>query len=227
MITVVVLAGIPLLLSGNDERRPAGGTWQGTDADSLRNIPTQQAATMPSTAGTVTGGHGSPDTSATRRPPAGSPTPSPPPSDKGLGQGSADDGTTSSSEPTQPTAAGSQQAPAKPLGDNLKPLTVTSTRALALGDSIVNGPTALTLQTSGNLVVTHHGTVTWSSGTTGHGATAVFQEDGNFVVYSTDGSTAWSTRTDGHNGAVLMIGTNGNIRIVYQNSVLWQTGTVN
>jgi hypothetical protein len=91
------------------------------------------------------------------------------------------------------------------------------------GDSIVNGPTALTFNPGGNLAVTYNGAVTWSSGTTGVGAWAVFQADGNLVVYTQDSSTAWSTRTDGHDGAVLMIG-NGNMYIEYQNTVLWQSG---
>ncbi|MCX4904763.1 hypothetical protein [Streptomyces sp. NBC_00878] len=104
------------------------------------------------------------------------------------------------------------------------PLAVPSTRAMNPGDSIVNGPTTLTFSSGGNLVVTYNGAVTWSSGTTSVGARAVFQSDGNFVVYKQDSSTAWSTRTDGHDGAVLMIGSNGNLYIEYRNTVLWQGG---
>nr|WSY48859.1 hypothetical protein OG999_00975 [Streptomyces sp. NBC_00886] len=104
------------------------------------------------------------------------------------------------------------------------PLAVRGTRAMSPGDSIVNGPTLLTFDSGGNLVVTYNGAVTWSSGTTSVGAKAVFQGDGNFVVYGQDSSTAWSTRTDGHDGAVLMIGGHGNVYIEYQNTVLWQSG---
>jgi hypothetical protein len=105
------------------------------------------------------------------------------------------------------------------------PKTVPGTRVLNLGDSIVNGPTTLKLDSGGNLVVSYAGARKWSSGTTGKGVRGVFQADGNFVVYAADNSTVWSSRTDGHDGAVLVIGGDGNVRVTYGNAVLWQTGT--
>jgi len=105
------------------------------------------------------------------------------------------------------------------------PKTVPGTRVLNRGDSIVNGPTTLKLDSGGNLVVSYAGARKWSSGTTGKGVRGVFQADGNFVVYAADNSTVWSSRTDGHDGAVLVIGGDGNVRVTYGNAVLWQTGT--
>ncbi|MDX3237871.1 hypothetical protein PV392_19745 [Streptomyces sp. ME03-5709C] len=99
---------------------------------------------------------------------------------------------------------------------------MSATRVLRRGQSVVNGPTALRMDSGGNLVVTHNGAVTWSSGTTGRGASAVFQDDGNLVVYAADNSPAWSSRTDGHNGAVLMITGSGEVYISYQGRRLWQ-----
>jgi hypothetical protein len=105
------------------------------------------------------------------------------------------------------------------------PKTVPGTRVLNRGDSIVNGPTTLKLDSGGNLVVSYAGARKWSSGTTGKGVRGVFQADGNFVVYAADNSTVWSSRTDGHDGAVLVIGGDGNVCVTYGNAVLWQTGT--
>lgn len=105
------------------------------------------------------------------------------------------------------------------------PKTVPGTRVLNRGDSIVNGPTTLKLDSGGNLVVSYAGAKKWSSGTTGKGVRGVFQADGNFVVYAADNSTVWSSRTDGHDGAVLVIGGDGNVRVTYGHAVLWQTGT--
>ena len=102
---------------------------------------------------------------------------------------------------------------------------MNATRVLTKGQSIVNGDTALVMRTDGNLVVTRGGVVRWSAGTTGSGNTTVFQADGNLVTYTSSQATAWSSRTDGHNGAVLVFQTNGNIQILYQGGVLWQSGT--
>lgn len=169
----------------------------------------------------------------------------PPPSSTGRPSGSATPSTSVSpslspttgrpSDPATPTAghtAESGHPPVQQRPDDTPPshtvvdpapLTVSATRVLNRGQSIVNGPTALTMDSGGNLVVTHNGAVTWSSGTTGRGVSTVFQDDGNFVVYAADNSTAWSTRTDGHNGAALVITGSGEMYISYQGMKLWHT----
>ncbi|WP_431951528.1 hypothetical protein [Actinacidiphila sp. bgisy167] len=122
------------------------------------------------------------------------------------------------SNDASPTVKATVKAPAKPPA----PLTVSATRVLNRGQSIVNGETSLTMTSGGNLVLTYRGAVRWASGTTGQGVSTVFQDDGNFVVYRTDTSTAWSTRTDGHDGAVLVITGSGELYISYQGQKLWQ-----
>ncbi|MDX3236961.1 hypothetical protein PV392_15010 [Streptomyces sp. ME03-5709C] len=115
-----------------------------------------------------------------------------------------------------------EDAPPATALDQPAPLAVPATRVLYPGQSVVNGPTALTMDSRGDLTVTLRGAVTWSSGTAGRGVRTVFQDDGNFVVYAADNGTAWSSRTDGHHGAVLVITGSGEVYIRYQGAKLWQ-----
>lgn len=129
---------------------------------------------------------------------------------------------TSGGGKTEPPTPGEVSPTATATAKPPAPLTVSATRVLNRGQSIVNGPTALTMNSGGNLVLTYRGAVTWASGTTGRGNTTVFQADGNFVVYGADTSPAWSTRTDGHDGAVLVITGSGELYISYEGKRLWQ-----
>jgi hypothetical protein len=203
VVGTVILAAIPLLFVNRGHGSSAAPAVGNQNVDLPHHMLPGQPSASPSTR--VSGGTEepsapvSPSVHATGEPHAARPGPAP-------GR----------------TAPGTTMAPTHQPA----PLAVPSTRAMHPGDSIVNGPTALTFDSGGNLVVTYNGAVTWSSGTTGTGAWAVFQADGNLVVYEQDSSTAWSTRTDGHDGAVLMIGGHGNVYIEYQNTVLWQSGPV-
>lgn len=102
----------------------------------------------------------------------------------------------------------------------------TDRRVLPSGSSYkVNGAT-LTMQTDGNLVLTHGkaegsaltspGTTpwqnptgrrtAWQTNTAGNpGAYAIMQTDGNFVVYSTSGRALWDSKTYGHPDAILVL----------------------
>ena len=77
------------------------------------------------------------------------------------------------------------------------------------GASVQLGPTFLTMQVDGNLVMYQGGTAVWNSGTGGQSCgssqcRAVFQADGNFVIYN--GSLAiWNTSTWGNSWAQLVL----------------------
>jgi hypothetical protein len=213
VIGAVILAGIPAMLIGKGNGSSPSPAVEGTNINALGNVTADPGTPSAGVGEAAPGVPASPSTSAAGRPsvspsasgaPHGGPGRTP-----AAGQGSV------SSAPAKTTAAVSQPAPK----------TVSGTRVLNRGDSIVNGPTTLKLDSGGNLVVTYAGAAKWSSGTKGQGVRAVFQADGNLVVYAADNSTVWSSRTDGHNGAVLVIGGNGNVYVTYENAVLWQTGT--
>ncbi|WP_198520609.1 trypsin-like serine protease [Kitasatospora sp. CB02891] len=107
---------------------------------------------------------------------------------------------------------------------------------LTSGASIIGLDLKLTMQTDGNLVLTHKqvdGGVLWSTGTSGNnGAWAYMQPDGNLVVYKsgdpTDANALWSTKTWGNNGAFLRLQSDGNLALnkADGSSVLWSAGTI-
>ncbi|MEU2496489.1 FG-GAP-like repeat-containing protein [Streptomyces sp. NPDC007883] len=84
---------------------------------------------------------------------------------------------------------------------------LTAGQRLLPGDSLASTGARLTMQTDGNLVITHLGGRTlWSTGTTGNpGATARLEAGGNLVVRNAaDTTTLWESRTTATGGYVLL-----------------------
>jgi hypothetical protein len=80
----------------------------------------------------------------------------------------------------------------------------------------------LTLSAAGDIVLYDRGKMVWHAGTANRGATnLVFQADGHLVLYTDGMATVWSSRTAGHDGAVLLLGANGRVSIVYRGRTLW------
>jgi pseudomonalisin len=79
-----------------------------------------------------------------------------------------------------------------------------------------NGQYTLTVQTSGNVVVTGNDCTIWSAGTAGTaGNYLTMQTDGNLVVYTSAGKAVWSSKTPGSGSAdYLRIQDDGNV-VVY------------
>jgi len=98
-------------------------------------------------------------------------------------------------------------------------------QSIGVDQAIVSedGSTRLTLQASGDLVVTTtDGSVIWSSGTGGSGgARLVMQTDGNAVLYTSEGAVAWQSATAGHPGSRLTIA-GGTLQVLDgDGAVLW------
>jgi hypothetical protein len=203
VIGAVILAGVSAVLIGRGNGNSASPAVEGTNINAPGGVSADPAT--PS-AGAGTGGTPVSPSASPAEQPSVSPSVSDTPQDSGPSRAPT---------PSKTTTTVSRPAPK----------TVSGTRVLNRGDSIVNGPTTLKLDSGGNLVVSYAGAKKWSSGTTGKGVRGVFQADGNFVVYAADNSTVWSSRTDGHDGAVLVIGGDGNVCVTYRSTVLWQTGT--
>ncbi|MGW2402673.1 hypothetical protein ACWCYY_39635 [Kitasatospora sp. NPDC001664] len=103
-------------------------------------------------------------------------------------------------------------------------------QGLTSGQALVNltyGPSVLTMQTDGNLVLANAGRALWSSRTWGNsGARFTLQPDGNAVVYAADGRALWSTGTWGHQGAYLVLRGDGNLVLYDADGVqIWASGT--
>ena len=108
----------------------------------------------------------------------------------------------------------------------------------------------LTMQTDGNLVLTHYQSVPispgstgpgvtwvtmWSSGTTfagnskGPGCLAQFQSNDNLVVSNCDGASIWDSATPSDPNAVLCFDPSLGILTIYDTStdkILWATSTI-
>ncbi|HEX3813279.1 MAG TPA: hypothetical protein VHX59_10595 [Mycobacteriales bacterium] len=83
----------------------------------------------------------------------------------------------------------------------------------------------LTMQTDGNLVLTHGRTVLWNSRTGGHsGATFSFQRNGNLVVHSVRGTVLWQSRTHGAMTR-LLVQTDGNLVLYHGKIAHWNSNT--
>jgi len=99
------------------------------------------------------------------------------------------------------------------------------TTVLTLNQSLVLGRYTLTLQSSGNLVLTENGVPRWSTGTS-NGNSLVMQTDGNLVLYTSGGAAAWATWTQGNANATFRLQNDGNL-VVYSTSmqVKWASNT--
>ncbi|AXI03673.1 ricin-type beta-trefoil lectin domain protein [Aquirhabdus parva] len=95
---------------------------------------------------------------------------------------------------------------------------------LISGQSVTsgNGKFALTMQASGNLVVTRlsDGFVAFQTKTLGAGNYAVLQNDGNFVVYSATNVPQWNSKTAGATSALLLLQDDGNL-VLYSFTPKW------
>jgi hypothetical protein len=85
----------------------------------------------------------------------------------------------------------------------------------------------LALQPDGNLVLYDGFKPTWSSMTSGSGATKLtMQGDGNLVLYTATGRAVWSTATNGTDASILKTQTDGNL-VLYNGTgtARWTTAT--
>ncbi|HMS31035.1 MAG TPA: hypothetical protein PJ984_01430 [Candidatus Saccharibacteria bacterium] len=86
----------------------------------------------------------------------------------------------------------------------------------------------LYLQKDGNLVIYSNFMPTWSTNTSGSGATKlVMQHDGNLVLYTASMKPVWASGTDGNPGTYFVIQTDGNL-VLYRTSGLpaWVSYTI-
>lgn len=103
----------------------------------------------------------------------------------------------------------------------------TSSFTLRSGESVNSNRMRITMQPSGDLVISdENGTVRWSSHTAGQNNYATFKTDGELVVRSPSQQTLWSSRVVGHPGAKLVIQNDGNVTILSaDDQTLWAAGT--
>ncbi|MFY7890492.1 MAG: hypothetical protein ACOVOW_16370 [Spirosomataceae bacterium] len=105
---------------------------------------------------------------------------------------------------------------------------IVSDRALKRGESrtSANGIYKVTLNESGNLVITKNNTLIWQANTSGDALR--LQEDGNLVVYGQGGNPQWASSTNGKGDAttVMVIQDDGNL-VLYKNGkeAIWSSGT--
>ncbi|MBT0770182.1 hypothetical protein KIH74_14675 [Kineosporia sp. J2-2] len=124
---------------------------------------------------------------------------------------------TTTTTTTRATTSTTTQAAAQEWGS----LVVNSTSVLRPGENWHTDRIRLALTSGGNVTLTdENGDVTWSSGTSG-GEELVFQADGNFVLYDDDNGTLWSTSTMNNDGAVLTLGSGGDVSISLSGTTLW------
>ena len=101
--------------------------------------------------------------------------------------------------------------------------------ALYGGQSLIDGPYAMIMQTDGNFVLYANGTqVLWQSQTYNYpGSHVIMQGDGNLVIYSPSGPSVWQSRTYNQPGDRLVVQTDGNA-VIYtpNNAAPWYTNTV-
>jgi hypothetical protein len=101
-------------------------------------------------------------------------------------------------------------------------VTIRNTVVLRRNGSWRSDRLSLTLSAAGDIVLYDRGKMVWHAGTANRGATnLVFQADGHLVLYTDGMATVWSSRTAGHDGAVLLLGANGRVSIVYRGRTLW------
>jgi hypothetical protein len=104
-------------------------------------------------------------------------------------------------------------------------------QVLQAGQDLVspNGQYTLTMQTSGNVVVSGNNCVIWSSGTSGTGNYLTMQTDGNLVIYSSAGKALWSSGTKGTVSANYLSLQNDGNTIVYTSTgkIAWAAGRAN
>lgn len=99
--------------------------------------------------------------------------------------------------------------------------------SLAGGQSIGMGPSSVTMQVDGDLVLkVTLGVVLWRSGTVGYqGARLTLRPDGNLVVSDALNVIRWSSNTAGHLGSVAIMQPDGNLVIYYQGRATWTSNT--
>jgi hypothetical protein len=126
--------------------------------------------------------------------------------------------------PAHPSPA--QPSPAQSSPTHWTELTAPATTVLDRGQSVQTNRTRLVMHDAGELAIYDEtNRQRWSSGTAGRGYRAVFQADGNLVVYDQNWTGLWTSETAGHNGAVLVLGTDGNVCVVYRGQVIWAADT--
>ncbi|MFF3497941.1 protein kinase [Streptomyces sp. NPDC003247] len=122
-----------------------------------------------------------------------------------------------------PSASASATASATPEWTTL---CVQPDQALGSGAAWSTNRTRMVMRTDGDLVIYgEDGRARWSSGTSGSGNRAYFQGDGNLVVFDGNGTPLWHTGTQGHDGAILCLGADGNVNIIYQDQAIWSAHT--
>ncbi|MFJ4618189.1 hypothetical protein [Streptomyces sp. NPDC088812] len=105
-------------------------------------------------------------------------------------------------------------------------LCVQPDQALGSGAAWSTNRTRMVMQNDGDLVIyDEDDRARWSSGTSGSGNRAYFQGDGNLVVSDGNGTPLWHTGTQGHDGAILCLGADGNVNIIYQDQAIWSAHT--
>ncbi|WP_323100182.1 IPT/TIG domain-containing protein [Intrasporangium sp. YIM S08009] len=83
------------------------------------------------------------------------------------------------------------------------------------------GGYTLTLQTTGDLVLTKGTTRVWSAGTKGTGNRLSVRADGNVVVVNASGTAIWSSATAGWAGAHLSLGDDGLLLLSQGTTPVW------
>jgi hypothetical protein len=105
-----------------------------------------------------------------------------------------------------------------------------SGESLGMGQSLVScdGRFTLTMESGGDLALSWSGGQLWDNGKSCATSNVYMQTDGNLVSYCNSGSNGgpvWSSGTSGNPGAVLVLDNGGNLSVVLNGAVLWQTVT--
>ena len=99
---------------------------------------------------------------------------------------------------------------------------------LSSGQSLIDGPYTMAMQTDGNFVLYANGNqALWQSHTYNNpGSDVAMQTDGNLVVYSSGGQALWQSGTYNQPGDHLVVQTDGNAVIYTPSSrAAWATNT--
>lgn len=193
-----------------------GTTTSGTTTSGATTTGTTTGATARS--GSTTTGTGDTGTGGTGTTGTGSTAATP--------QNTVKDKPQAKDEP-QKQAPKKDTAPAPTTEEQWTSKTIHGTLVLAPGESAASNRMRLTMLTRGDLVVSdEHGTIRWSSHTSGSGNYATFQGDGNLVVYSRTSKALWSSHTAGNRCGTLVIQKDGNVVIKDANGrVRWAAAT--